>query len=120
MPKISWGVDGYGVRHYVCNHCWLEFGPVDPDEIEHICDESKPMYHRRGERQELAKMNHYAAAALNDNGTTERLSVIATDKRAAKLKLKVLEGLDSYTGFESITQNEHHRMVMSGMAREVK
>lgn len=120
MPKISWGMDGYGVKHYVCSYCWLEFGSVDPNEIEHTCDESKPMYHRRGDRQGLAKMNYYVTAALNDNGTTERLSVIATDKKAAMAKLSVLEGLDSYTGLEQITQNEHHRLIMSGMAREVK
>lgn len=65
-------------------------------------------------------MNHYLLAALNDNGTTERLSVIATDKKAAMAKLSVLQGLDSYTCLECITQNEHHRLVMSGMAREVK
>lgn len=65
-------------------------------------------------------MNHYLLAALNENGATERLSVIAIDKKAAMAKLSVLEGLDSYTGLDQITKNEHHRLIMSGMAREVK
>jgi len=48
MSLITWGVDGYGVRHYCCRHCELYFGPVDPDQITHDCDTIKPKYQNRG------------------------------------------------------------------------
>lgn len=46
-PEITWGVDGYGAKHYLCDYCELVFGPVDPDEIEHKCDITKPKGHNR-------------------------------------------------------------------------
>jgi len=47
ISRLSWGVDGYGEKHYFCNYCELVFGPVAPDEIKHKCDTSKPRYHNR-------------------------------------------------------------------------
>lgn len=46
--KITWGVDGFGRRSYLCSHCELEFG-AEPDET-HICDESKRSYSARDTR----------------------------------------------------------------------
>ncbi|WBA79599.1 hypothetical protein [Endozoicomonas sp. GU-1] len=43
----TWGVDGNGKRHYLCEYCELIFGDVDPDTIKHDCDTSKPRYHNR-------------------------------------------------------------------------
>lgn len=45
--NIGWGVDGFGVKHYLCKHCELVFGDVDSDEIKHECDESAPRYQNR-------------------------------------------------------------------------
>jgi len=45
--NIGWGVDGFGVKHYLCKHCELVFGDVAPDEIEHECDETAPRYQNR-------------------------------------------------------------------------
>jgi hypothetical protein len=57
MSHIGWGVDGYGNRHYNCSYCELYFGPnIDPDEINHDCDTSKPRYHNRGVMTEQAKI----------------------------------------------------------------
>ena len=44
---ITWGVDGHGVKHYLCDYCELVFGPVDPDTIWHECDRSQPKGHNR-------------------------------------------------------------------------
>jgi hypothetical protein len=41
MSRISWGVDGYGVKHYLCAHCELVFGVVDIDQIKHECNEAE-------------------------------------------------------------------------------
>jgi len=65
-------------------------------------------------------MKHYTTAVANTNGSSERLSVAALDKSAAMAKLKMQAGLDGYTGLQEITQNEHHKLIMSGMAREVR
>jgi hypothetical protein len=48
---LSWGLNGYGERHYICNHCELYFGVMTFDElgeIVHDCDESEPRYKNRG------------------------------------------------------------------------
>ncbi|MCP4338506.1 MAG: hypothetical protein GY799_06360 [Desulfobulbaceae bacterium] len=47
MSRISWGVDGFGTKSYFCNYCELVFGEIDPVEIKHDCDKSKPRYHNR-------------------------------------------------------------------------
>jgi len=47
MSRITYGVDGHGVKSYFCNYCELVFGPVDRDQIKHECDRSKPQYHSR-------------------------------------------------------------------------
>jgi len=47
---ISFGVDGFGVKHYLCDYCELVFGDVDPDMIDHECDYTKPRYHNRDKR----------------------------------------------------------------------
>ena len=49
---IGWGVDGFGVRHYLCDYCEIVFGDVDPDEIAHKCDTSKPRYYNRDRRHD--------------------------------------------------------------------
>ena len=48
MSRITWGVDGYGQKHYLCDYCELFFGDVDPNTIKHNCDTSRPKYHNRG------------------------------------------------------------------------
>ena len=49
QPKwYTWGVDGFGYRHYVCRHCEMYFGKVDIDKIHHDCNKSKPKSHNRG------------------------------------------------------------------------
>lgn len=35
--SLTWGVDGYGKRHYLCAKCEEVFGAVDPDTIKHEC-----------------------------------------------------------------------------------
>ena len=35
--SLSWGVDGYGARHYLCTMCGEVFGKVDPEKISHKC-----------------------------------------------------------------------------------
>ena len=52
-PRISWGVDGQGNKHYDCNYCGLYFGNVDKQSIFHSCDTSKPKDHNRGKIQEF-------------------------------------------------------------------
>lgn len=47
MSGLSWGVDGNGVKHYLCDHCELVFGPVDPETIVHECDVEESRYHNR-------------------------------------------------------------------------
>jgi len=47
LTKITWGVDGYGNRHYLCDYCELVFGMVDPAQIKHKCDLSQKRYHNR-------------------------------------------------------------------------
>ena len=46
MSRITWGVNGYGVKYYLCSHCELEYGTVKP-ESDCGCDKSKPKYHNR-------------------------------------------------------------------------
>ncbi len=65
-------------------------------------------------------MKHYTTASVSTNGSSERLSVATLDKSSAMAKLKMQAGLDGYTGLQEITQNEHHKLIMSGMAREVR
>jgi hypothetical protein len=48
MSRISWGIDGYGRRHYDCAYCGLYFGMINPELIKHECDLSKPRYHNSG------------------------------------------------------------------------
>jgi len=36
--ELTWGVDGYGQRHYLCAVCGEMFGIVDEDDIEHDCE----------------------------------------------------------------------------------
>jgi len=48
MSRISWGVNGYGERAYICEYCELFFWMVDPNKIKHTCDTSKTRYHNRG------------------------------------------------------------------------
>jgi len=48
---ITWGVNGYGTKYYLCNYCFLEFGDVDPYEIEHKCNIDKPRYHNRDKKK---------------------------------------------------------------------
>lgn len=34
--KLAWGVDGCGVKHYLCDFCEIVFGSHDkPEEIKH-------------------------------------------------------------------------------------
>lgn len=47
MSRITHGVDGLGIKHYLCDHCELVFGDVDPTKIKHDCDKSKPKGHNR-------------------------------------------------------------------------
>ena len=36
--KPSWGVNGLGVKHYLCDCCEIVFGAHDrPEEIKHEC-----------------------------------------------------------------------------------
>lgn len=36
--KPAWGVDGFGIKHYLCDFCEVVFGPHDrPEEIKHEC-----------------------------------------------------------------------------------
>lgn len=72
MSRITWGVDGYGQKHYLCEYCELFFGDVDPDTIDHDCDTSRPKHHNRGVLSEdLERETRYKAkreqnkAALN-------------------------------------------------------
>lgn len=55
MGALSWGVDGFGRRHYVCNYCELVFGVIDPSEVDHECDKSKPRYHNKDKHAESGK-----------------------------------------------------------------
>ena len=41
-----------GLKHYLCSHCSLEFGPIDPETIGHSCDTSKPRYQNRGKKHD--------------------------------------------------------------------
>ena len=41
MSRLTWGVDGYGVKHYLCSHCEEVFGPINPEEIKHTCQKEK-------------------------------------------------------------------------------
>ena len=34
---LTWGMDGYQNKHYLCRHCGEVFGAVDPETINHIC-----------------------------------------------------------------------------------
>lgn len=52
MSRITWGVDGYGIKHYLCDYCYLVFGNVDKDSIEHECDTSRPRYHNRDKQHD--------------------------------------------------------------------
>lgn len=45
MSRLTWAVNGYGTKYYLCEYCYLEFGDVDPDTIKHECDTQKPKYH---------------------------------------------------------------------------
>lgn len=45
---FSWGVDGDGRQHYLCNYCEMYFGVIDISLVDHNCDKSKPKYHNRG------------------------------------------------------------------------
>ena len=54
VSKISWGVDGHGRRHYICDYCELYFGVVDRYKINHKCDKSKPAHHNRGKNEHQA------------------------------------------------------------------
>ena len=39
---ITWGVDGYGVRWFICHLCLEEFGSekeIDYDNVNHECKE---------------------------------------------------------------------------------
>jgi len=47
MSRFTWAIDGHGTKHYLCDYCFLVFGDVDPDTINHQCDPSKPRYHNR-------------------------------------------------------------------------
>ncbi|WP_230460064.1 hypothetical protein, partial [Sansalvadorimonas verongulae] len=47
MSGITWGVNGRGERHFLCAHCEIVFGPVDPETINHKCDTTKPKYRNR-------------------------------------------------------------------------
>ena len=43
---LTWGVDGYGVRHYLCALCGERFGddtdgPKFENDIAHVCEEIK-------------------------------------------------------------------------------
>ena len=40
-PKITWGVDGYGEKHYLCEGCNFVFGNVDVDSIKHKCKKKR-------------------------------------------------------------------------------
>lgn len=44
---FSWGVDGFGVKWFLCDYCELEFGSIKPVN-ECGCDKSRPRYHNRG------------------------------------------------------------------------
>lgn len=35
--RLTWGVDGFGVKHYLCADCQKVFGPINPDLIKHEC-----------------------------------------------------------------------------------
>lgn len=48
MSHVGWGLDGFGVRHYICDYCEMYFGDVDPGKIKHDCDKTKKRYHNRG------------------------------------------------------------------------
>lgn len=48
MTKVTWGIDGFGIRYYICEHCELSFGNIDINDIEHDCDKSKSKYSNRG------------------------------------------------------------------------
>ena len=47
MSRIIWGVDGYGLKSCLCEHCEVVFGIVDRETISHDCDTSLPRYSRR-------------------------------------------------------------------------
>ena len=47
MSYLTWGVDASGKRHYLCKHCELVFGIVEPSKIFHECDKTKPKYHNK-------------------------------------------------------------------------
>jgi len=72
VKGLGWGVDGFGCRHYVCAHCELYFGDVDPYEIKHDCDKSKPKYHNRGvifdwekEKERIADLHYEMEYGIN-------------------------------------------------------
>ena len=54
MSLISWGVDGFGNKHYFCRYCEIVFGSIDKEKIRHECDTNKPKYHNR---DKLDKIN---------------------------------------------------------------
>lgn len=53
MAWWSWGVDGFGTKHYLCKHCELVFGTVNPHEIIHACDTSKPKHHNKDKESSM-------------------------------------------------------------------
>ncbi len=59
MSRITWGVDGFGVRHYVCDYCEAYFGSgIDPSLMFHKCDKTKPRYHNRGKHENNKTTSH--------------------------------------------------------------
>jgi hypothetical protein len=45
---LTWGVDGYGAKHYLCRHCEEVFGPIAPEEIKHTCQKKTEAENAKG------------------------------------------------------------------------
>ena len=57
MSRITWGIDKHGTKGYLCSHCFLIFGEVDPDKIIHECDTSEPKYKNRDKHHDTITKN---------------------------------------------------------------
>lgn len=80
MSRISWGVDGHGVKSYFCNYCELVFGEVDPDSIKHNCDTSKPRYHNRDIFQvDIDRDNHHKEHAKKNKESVAGIEIHSFD-----------------------------------------
>lgn len=59
--NITWGIDGFGVKHYLCSDCHAVFGPIDIDQISHDCVQSIAINERHESASKAAQESYDAA-----------------------------------------------------------